>query len=556
MEKESDMRPSRIAVFLFFVACSASAAWAQYGLYGSPDMLRLPQPAATQDPAVPQTYPNTASPSAQLPPAPAYQASAYQPVPAYQPAPSYQPRPSYPLTPGYPAAPTYQVAANGYQQQYYLQPTATAAYRPYQPPAQYPYPNPYAYPSTQMAAAGQPAAPPLAPPPTAQSPGGECDSMQPADAGMANQMLDEQGGCYGRGNGSGPYRGAVEDYERAAHGACADGSSIWQPSGCCQWYASVSALVMNRSDGRSFWTGYASKDLYNQGGNTNIPMAWQWGGEVDLGHRFCCNCVPYAVEATFWTTEALTGCRSTSYAGDVVNTLLDTDFITFHLAGGDQPANNWFYGAGEQTLMRRDEYYNLEVNLIREQLACTCDSPWDIGWSVGIRYFRFEDHLVYDSIMPGCVAGGVNDAYLADDISNNLVGVQIGFDAAYNFCNGLRLFIKPRVGIYNNFMDNNFQAQLGDGVTNGYSTAFNQYYPVHASRDAIAFLTQVDVGAEWQFNRNWGAKVGYRVLAATGIGMADDQFPQMICDMPQLASVANPSCLVLHGAFLGLTYCF
>ena len=126
-------------------------------------------------------------------------------------------------------------------------------------------------------------------------------------------------------------------------------------------------------------------------------MAWEWGGEVRFGHRFCCNCVPYAIEATYWTTQDLTGCRSTCYPGDVVNTPLDVDFIAFN----GTTANNWFNGAIEQDLSRRDEFHNLEMNLIRDQLACACDSPWDIGWSVGIRYFRFADYLTYTSIMPG-----------------------------------------------------------------------------------------------------------------------------------------------------------
>ena len=201
-EKEFDMRPSRIAIFVFFMACSASAAWAQYGLYGSPDILRLPPTAAAQDSSAPQTYPSTSNPSAQLPPAP-----------AYQPAPIYQPRPTYPSASGYPSAPAYRVAATGYPQQYCypVQPTAAPAYQPYQPAAQYQYPNQYAYPPARMAAAGQqPAAQPLPSPPAAPVPsrGGSSwgdgtfepeDAPAPQGAGMVNQMLDEQGGGYGGG---------------------------------------------------------------------------------------------------------------------------------------------------------------------------------------------------------------------------------------------------------------------------------------------------------------------------------------------------------------------
>lgn len=506
------MRPSRIAVFLFFLACGASAAWAQYGLYGSPDMLRLPQPAAAQDSSVPQTYPSTANPA-----------------PDYQPASGYQPRPSYPSTAADRAAPAYQASTAGYPQQNVYPPMADRdVYGPG----------------------------PLAAPTAGQYQGGDYQSMRPAD-GMANPMPDGQAGCPSGACGSGgPYHGAVEGYQRAAQGGCAEGPTLCQPGACCQWYASTYALVMNRNEGRSMWMSYNSNSLPTQGNNTQFGLDSGWGGEVEVGHRFCWNCVPCAVELTYWTTTDLTGSNSASYPGNSVNTLLGTDYITFHLPTGDYPANNWFYGAAEQTLSRQDEFQNLEINLVRDQLACACGSPWDIGWSAGIRYFRFQDKLTYDSFMPGAAAGTVGEASLSDNICNNLVGVQVGFDAAYNFGNGLRLFIKPQVGIYDNILDGNFQCQLGDG-TEGYTTPYyNQYYPVHGSRDAIAFLTQIDVGAEWQFSRNWSARAGYRVVAATGIGFAEDQFPPYVCDVPQLSRPDNPSCLVLHGAFVGLTYCF
>ena len=81
--KESDMRVFRVALFAFLAACSASAAWAQYGLYGSPDVLPVPQQNV----------------------APGYQAyQQYQPYQPYQLYQQYQPgaqcqypNPSYPI---------------------------------------------------------------------------------------------------------------------------------------------------------------------------------------------------------------------------------------------------------------------------------------------------------------------------------------------------------------------------------------------------------------------------------------------------------------------------
>ena len=117
----------------------------------------------------------------------------------------------------------------------------------------------------------------------------------------------------------------------------------------------------------------------------------------------------------------------------------------------------------------------------------------------------------------------------------------------------MRLFLTPKVGIYNNFMESNFQANTGDGI-NG--TGPYGSFPVHATTNGLAFLTQLDAVAEWQFARNWSVRAGYRFVAVTGMGLAEDQFPQYMVDTPSIASIQHSSSLVLQGAFAGVTYCF
>ena len=63
-------------------------------------------------------------------------------------------------------------------------------------------------------------------------------------------------------------------------------------------------------------------------------------------------------------------------------------------------------------------------------------------------------------------------------------------------------------------------------------------------------MTRLTLGA------NWSARAGYRVVAITGMGLADDQFPQYINDIPEIENIQHSSSLVLHGAFLGVTYNF
>ncbi len=497
------MKLFQIALYTGLALCSASAAFAQYGLYGSPEVLRMPRQNAAVQYATPAGYPATATPVAGQIPSPAY----YHPP--------------------------------------------AAAYRPYQPGAQYQSPQPYLRRPTRLTVARQPGpvqpipAPPMAPAASAPRPA-PVYSNQPVHQGQATIVQDNYD--------NGPYRGVLGRFEQAACGeypndyGCEDycGDGYYSP-----WYASLSALVMGRSNGRRLWTSYVDGSVTDQLTNTQFGMQWKWGGEVRFGRRFCgCGCVPYALEATYWTTEAFSGHRYTTNPGGYVSTPLIVDPMTF----GGVAAQDWFDGAEEHRLWRRNEFHNLEINLIREQLAWADESYWDIGWSVGIRYFRFEEQLTFGSLRQGGSWGQSGaEAYFSERISNNLLGVQFGFDAAYNVYNGVRLFVTPKVGLYNNYMDQTFRAYTNDGrVGAGPYGSF----PVNSTKNCISFLTQIDIGADWQFSRNWSARVGYRVVAVTGMGLADEQFPQYMVDTPEIANIQHYSSLVLHGAFVGVTYNF
>jgi hypothetical protein len=471
------MRRLGIALFVSLMMCGASSAWAQYGMYGSPDVLPVQQ------------------------------------IPA--------------------------------------QSAAATPYQPHQAGAQYQYPAPEAQTVAWTAPADQPALvqpmPAPSPSPVVQPSRGYVAT--PQGSSVTNQMMAEQGnGCVGGCNGGAD---------------CGQGVSCGP---CCDrlWYASVSALVLNRSPGRRLWT--SSERFPNEAiqiGNTDFPMAWSWGGEVKFGRRFCCDCTPYALEATFWTTAALSGSEtstSTLGAGTLIGTPLMTDNIDFILPGGTVAASDIFGNAISSTVSRRDEFYNIEINLIREQMAWCSDSCWEIGWSLGVRYFRFQESLSVSAVTVDAIVPGGADAYFNDTVTNNLVGPQIGFDLAYRIGCNLRLFIEPKFGIYGNWVDSNFSARGRQG-TGDYVDATNTIagypgYPAHGANAGVSFLTQIDLGLDWQFTQNWSARIGYRVLAMSGVGLADDEFPQYLCDTPEMQNPQHNSSLVLHGAFMGVTYNF
>jgi hypothetical protein len=559
--------------FVSFAVCCTSAAWGQNALYGSPELLRVPSQNAVQEtqPQIPASYasagaaasqpaPVTVYPQAQAPtpqpaPAQAYpqaQGPAAQPVSAaaYQQAPAqnYQPAPVQPQEYNPQPQPNY----------YPAQTPATAMYQPYQSGAKNRYPAPALRPATAGYADPSSQIPPMpAPPgtlaasprnaPAASMMSGEAQPLQ--STSVMNQMLVEQGGCGDNGCAPNGTCGGAMGRGYGRSGACGESVSLdgCGPGSYCPWYTSISALVMGRSEGRRVWTSYEDGNLSNQLTNTQFGLQWNWGGEVRMGRRFCHECVPYALEASFWTTEQFSGTKNTSLLpGGYVSTPLTVRYLDFNGTLGTA----WFDGAREHNLARQDEFQNLEINILREQLALCNDSCWDVGWIAGIRYFRFREMLTFSAISHD----GTGDAYLQDNITNNLIGAQVGFDAAYNLKNGLRLFVTPKFGVYDNILDSTFQAKARLNSNSPYvdGTSSEGTFPATGSKVGLSFLTQIDLGADWQFSKNWSARAGYRVVALTGMGLADDQFPQYINDIPEIQNVSHSSSLILHGAFFGL----
>ena len=229
--------------------------------------------------------------------------------------------------------------------------------------------------------------------------------------------------------------------------------------------------------------------------------------------------------------------------------------------GGLQTADQWFDGAQANHIWRTYDVENLEGNIVRNLCGGGC-SPYSVDFLFGVRWFRFQDGFVFGSQRGNDGTAYANQwAYLDDHITNDLIGGQVGFNASYRFFDCLKVFLRPCVGVFDNHMTldynlyatgNNGQTYEGSPQTNGYPN-----YPVHATTDGFAFLTQVDVGLDWQVCRHVSAQLGYRVVAATGMGLSDSQIPFYGNDTPAIASIQHADSLLVHGAFggLGFTLC-
>ncbi|MEN6496238.1 MAG: hypothetical protein ABFD16_18300, partial [Thermoguttaceae bacterium] len=490
------MKYLRVVILLGVLGWTTPAAWAQYGLYGSPEMVRLPQPRPSMASSV-DTYGEA------------------------------MPRPIDPAA--YTAAPLRRPYAAAYT----VPSGGPAVQPPNQPLPPAPSPSDAPMPLPPAPSLDQPRATPAVPPPAGLEP-----IAEPND-GVISKMLQEAGCSNGPVTGPGatcesPFGQAVCD----AGPAC-DAAPILESK---KWFATVRSLFMTRNKANRLWTTYETGNNPNQI-PTDTDWDWKAGGEVRFGRWFgagcqavadcsdcystwggCNPCTPcdtggaWAVEGVYWTLDSFGDMVSRSIGGGTVSTPLLVDEVFF----GADPGTVYFDTAAEHRVWRRSEIHNVELNMIAGQ-PLLAEGMLNVSWSAGVRYFRFADELAFGSLQNTYTwgaDGGTHEAYLRDRITNDLVGGQFGFNASYLLGYNLRLFLNPTFGLYGNHIRNRFQLYRGDGLvatTNPYTGT----YPIDSSKEVVSFLTQLDVGLEWQFARNWSANIGYRVLVATGIGLAD-----------------------------------
>lgn len=579
----------------------ATEAWGQGGLYGAPEVIPFPptdaaplqgrvlppmeqpatvspswngypnawtppQPPSWQSPQVspPGRYPTQASPSGYSPPSgpapygvpPSGSSRSSPPIGAYRyaqaPGPYGAPAPAPLMQPE--AAPIEAPPGVGMPE--------TRTSLPYvDPEGPRPLPNRAGFPMPEAGWGGQdtglsggagfskdPSSRLLQPGPS----GGK------ASANLVDQMLrdaDENRVFTGVGTEESPLAKAMD-------GGCGTEScGCWGfPMSDCPWYATVLVFMMGRDQPNRFWTSYETDNNPNQLMHTNdIGLAWRVGGEVRFGRRFGCSS-SWAIEAAYWTLDPFTGRTAISHPNGV-STPINLEYVWFYRSAADwNMAADLFDNAIEHRLQRRNEFHNVEVNFLRLERLADSRFPLDLRWGLGVRWFRFEEDLLFGSLRRGTwgASGGINEAYIDQELKNDLIGAQLTLDMTYFIHRNWRIFLTPRVGIYNNHIQLDFQVYRGDGTAArpqpGAGVAGS--YPVRATTDTLSFLTQVDAGVEWRFAKNWTAAIGYRAIVATGMGLADNQFPAYLVDLPEVGHIDHNGHLILHGGFASLTINF
>ncbi len=329
---------------------------------------------------------------------------------------------------------------------------------------------------------------------------------------------------------------------------------------CSPWYASFDALYMTRSTPpRTYTSAEPTNNPVNQGYFSDVN--WTPGGQGTVGYRFGCGC-NWAIQGTYWGLAESSSDGGPGIPGPYVTPMIFgmTDVLGTSGgtgAGGAQQANSWTDSSPCHHIWRTYDAQDVEITLARTVCGGECNG-FGVDFLAGFRWFRFQDGFMFGAQRQddGSAYAG-NWLYLDDRITNDLYGGQIGCTASYRFADCWKVFVTPMVGIFDNHMtlDYNLYAQGNGTYYQGSSQTYpNPNYPVHATADGLAFLTQIDVGLDWDICRHVSTQLGYRVMAMTGMGLSDGQIPFYGNDTQSIANIHHDDSLILHGAFAGVTF--
>jgi hypothetical protein len=198
-------------------------------------------------------------------------------------------------------------------------------------------------------------------------------------------------------------------------------------------------------------------------------------------------------------------------------------------------------------LWRDDQVNNVEINFTYNPWGYD-NCGWNMTWLAGIRYFKFDENLLWTSVAGGFNLGdngGVDQANINVHCENDLWGVQWGVVLGYRFGCHLSLFAVPKVGIYCDDAESQSRYYRGDGVVG---------FDITGHKDTCSFLGSLDLGLAYDIGCHWSIVGGYRIVAVSGIALSDNQIPHFLAASDEFADTKVNGDLIVHGAFFGATF--
>lgn len=351
-------------------------------------------------------------------------------------------------------------------------------------------------------------------------------------------------------------------------------SSCASPCGgvnCCHnHYVYANALIMSLTKQGGFVPSVdaVTGDQRLNYCNTEFGNIWRGGFEVGAGWCFgggcgCCN--TNALELVYWGLYPSTS-RLQSING--MNSTIDFADLDYN----GQNANFAYTNADFQQIAHSWGFNSIEANLVGNANGCgpfgcgmcggCCGSNggrWGFGYTAGFRYMNFFDRFVYSS---SPVTFDLNDPAALNYLvatTNNLFGFQLGAGLNYCITNRLTAYAIGKAGIYDNSVTalQRVYGTQGNAVINNGAFAGDQFVVRTAPLGTLATSAQLDLGARWAVTNNWTVNGGYRVLGLAGVATTDVNIhTQNFHDVDGIAFTSRMGNAIIHGAFVGATYCW
>ena len=177
---------------------------------------------------------------------------------------------------------------------------------------------------------------------------------------------------------------------------------------------------------------------------------------------------------------------------------------------------------------------------------------------MGVRYFQLNDDFrFYSDNADNTFNGAVNEMQYAIRTRNNLFGFQVGGGLNYRVWNCFSLYGTAKAGIYGNhaIVNQAVYGSAGDATVNVGPYA-GTAYRFQSSNTSLAFLGQLDMGGRYQMSKCWSINGGYRMVGINGLALSDSQIPGNFAYIPNAQRVHSGDCLILHGGYIGATFCW
>ena len=244
-------------------------------------------------------------------------------------------------------------------------------------------------------------------------------------------------------------------------------------------------------------------------------------------------------ELVYWGLFTAGDQATVEDASGPIETTLDISGLSYGNAG-DSLASQ--LSSNQATLQRDYQYHNLEMNWG----GIAKGERIRLEYLAGIRYFKAREDLNLQ----------IGDFAFAGQDDNHLLGIQLGALLNWQPQQQLQVHAGVKFGIFANAIDHQFRLQGSDGFAYAGSGASAMDLNQTQNTTAAATLGQLDLGFTYQWTDRFRWTSGYRIVGITGLSLPSNQLSQDLAELASNPSVHTSGSMLLHGAYVGLTYDF